>query len=57
MQMPGIWEWVLILTVVMVVFGAKRLPELGSSLGKGIRNFKKSISGEPSDKEIENKPS
>ncbi len=56
MQMPGIWEWVLIITAVMVIFGAKRLPELGASLGKGIRNFKKSISGE-SEKEIENKSS
>jgi sec-independent protein translocase protein TatA len=38
---------ILILAViVMLVFGAKRLPELGKSLGTGIREFKGSISGE-----------
>ena len=42
----GIWELVLILLIVLVVFGAGRLPELGAALGKGIRNFKKA-SNEP----------
>ena len=37
----GIWELILILIIVVIVFGAGRLPELGSALGKGIRNFKK----------------
>jgi sec-independent protein translocase protein TatA len=39
----GIWEVVLILAVLLLVFGAKRLPEIGSALGKGIREFKGSI--------------
>jgi sec-independent protein translocase protein TatA len=34
----------LILVVVLLLFGAKRLPEVGSSIGKGIREFKRSIS-------------
>ena len=34
-----------ILLVVVVLFGAKRLPEVGSSLGQGIREFKKSLGG------------
>jgi sec-independent protein translocase protein TatA len=36
----------ILLVVVMLVFGAKRLPELGRSLGSGLRGFKQSISGE-----------
>lgn len=44
----GIWEILLIFLVVLLLFGAKRLPEIGSSLGKGIREFKGSI------REIEN---
>lgn len=40
-------EWiVIILLVAIFIFGAKRLPEIGSSLGKGIRMFKSSVSGE-----------
>ncbi len=36
----------LILLVVLLVFGAKRLPEMGKSLGTGLRGFKESLSGE-----------
>jgi sec-independent protein translocase protein TatA len=39
----GMWEILLILLVVLLLFGAKRLPEVGSSIGKGIREFKRSI--------------
>lgn len=39
-------EILLILVVVMILFGAGRLPEIGRSLGEGIRNFKKALSGE-----------
>lgn len=38
------WEILLIMVVVLLLFGAKRLPEVGSSIGKGIREFKRSIS-------------
>ncbi len=41
----GIWELLLILLIVLLFFGAKRLPEIGSSLGEGIREFKDSIEG------------
>jgi len=40
----GFPEIMLLLVVVLLVFGAKRLPEIGQSLGKGIREFKKSMS-------------
>lgn len=40
----GPWELGIILVIVILLFGAKRLPEMGKSLGLGIREFKKSIS-------------
>jgi sec-independent protein translocase protein TatA len=43
--MPGLWEWVIIGLVVMIFFGAAKLPKLGKGLGEGIRNFKKGIKG------------
>lgn len=43
MSMPGPWEIIIILLVVLLLFGAKRLPEIGRALGEGIREFKKSI--------------
>jgi len=39
----------LLLVVLLLRFGAKRLPELGRSLGSGLRGFKESISGEPNE--------
>jgi len=39
----GMGEKILIFLVVLLLFGAKRLPEIGSSLGKGIREFKSSM--------------
>jgi len=39
---------VFLVVVLLLVFGAKRLPEIGRSLGSGMREFKDSISGQPS---------
>jgi sec-independent protein translocase protein TatA len=39
----------IVLVVVLLVFGAKRLPEMGKSLGEGLRGFKSSVSGESDD--------
>lgn len=39
----GMTEMLVILLILLLVFGAKRLPEMGASMGKGIREFKKSI--------------
>jgi sec-independent protein translocase protein TatA len=47
----GIWEILILLLVVLLVFGPKRLPEMGRSLGKGMREFKDSISGNDVDDE------
>ena len=41
----GPWELAILLIVVLLVFGPKRLPEMGKSLGRGMREFKNSISG------------
>jgi sec-independent protein translocase protein TatA len=42
----------IVLIVVLLVFGAKRLPEMGKSLGEGLRGFKHSVSGESLDHPI-----
>ena len=39
----GMWEMLIILFIVLLLFGARRLPEIGGSLGKGIREFKGSL--------------
>ncbi len=39
----GMWEMLVLLFIVLLLFGAKRLPEIGGSLGKGIREFKGSL--------------
>jgi len=39
----GIPEIILILVIIIIIFGARRLPEIGKSLGEGIKNFRKSI--------------
>lgn len=39
----GIWELLVIFLIVLLFFGAKRLPEIGGSLGRGIREFKDSL--------------
>ena len=41
MVLPGGMEWVLILVVVVLLFGAKKIPELAKGLGLGIKEFKK----------------
>ena len=41
----GIDKLLLILAIVLVFFGPRRLPELGATLGKGIRDFKRSLGG------------
>ena len=39
----GIGELVVILVIVMIIFGAGKLPEIGEGLGRGIRNFRKAV--------------
>lgn len=59
----GVGELVIILVIVLVIFGAGRLPQLGDSIGRSIRNFRREV-GKPDEIDItpkkgddENKPS
>ncbi len=45
MNLPGGWELVLVVLVIMVLFGAKRLPEASRSLGRSLRIFKAETKG------------
>lgn len=49
----GPLEIVLVIVVLLIVFGPKRLPSLGKSLGTGMREFKESITGEDKDDETD----
>lgn len=39
----SIWHWVIVLLVIVLLFGAKKIPELAKGLGSGVKNFKKAI--------------
>jgi sec-independent protein translocase protein TatA len=45
----NIWEILILLLVALLLFGPKRLPEMGRSLGKGLREFKDSVTGKDDD--------
>jgi len=56
----GLPELLIILFIILIIFGASRLPEIGAGLGQGIRNFKKAFKEEKAidvtpDKELEEK--
>ena len=51
----GLPEMLIILAIVFLIFGANKLPQLGSGLGEGIKNFKKSIKGAGDDDTPEDK--
>ena len=41
----GMWELLVILAIAILIFGARRLPEIGSGLGNAIKNFRSGLSG------------
>ena len=49
MWTPGPLEIIVVLVIVLIVFGPKRLPDLGRSLGRGMREFKDSVTGKDKD--------
>jgi len=55
MSMPGVWELAIIFLIVLVLFGAGKIPKIAKDIGGGIREFKKSLSGENDDKEKDKK--
>ena len=52
----GLWEVVLLLLIFLLLFGAKRLPEMGRSMGRGMREFKDGITGKDDADELPPKP-
>jgi len=52
----GTTELILILVIVLVLFGAKKLPEIGGGLARGIKSFRKNMSDEPSKDESAKEP-
>jgi|TARA_B110000305_G_scaffold8548_1_gene8352 sec-independent protein translocase protein TatA len=46
MNMPGIWELVIVLGIVLVLFGAGRLKNIGADLGAAVKNFKDGVNSE-----------
>jgi sec-independent protein translocase protein TatA len=51
----GMTELLVILFIVLIIFGAGKLPEIGAGLGKGMRNFKKAVTGDLNENENESK--
>ncbi len=43
--MPGTWEWVLLGGIALLVFGPKKLPQIGQAIGQSLREFKKAAEG------------
>lgn len=54
--MIGWRELLIVLVIVLLVFGTKRLKNVGSDLGEAVRGFKKGMSGDEGDKPAETKP-
>jgi sec-independent protein translocase protein TatA len=52
MWSPSPIEIIIILAIVLIIFGPKRLPDLGRSLGRGMREFKDSVTGKDKDDEL-----
>lgn len=50
--MPGMGELIVILLIVLVVFGANKLPGIGDALGRSIKNFKKASAGDDEPKQV-----
>lgn len=55
MHMPSGMQLLVIVLIVLILFGGKKIPELAKGLGSGIRNFKKAIKEDDSE-EVANKP-
>ncbi|KAA6226371.1 twin-arginine translocase TatA/TatE family subunit [Campylobacter sp. LR291e] len=49
----GVWQWVVILLIIVLLFGAKKIPELAKGLGKGIKTFKSEMNSDEDIKKTE----
>jgi len=53
--MPGMGELIIILLIVLVVFGASKLPQIGDALGRSIKNFKRASAGDDDEPDEDDK--
>lgn len=51
-MMPGFWQIIIILLIVLILFGAGKLPQIMGDLGKGLRNFKDGVKGDDNKKDL-----
>ncbi len=51
MGITSLSHWVIVLLIVLIIFGAGKLPKVMGEVGKGIRNFKQGVNGEKTDQE------
>ncbi|MDY5184735.1 twin-arginine translocase TatA/TatE family subunit [Helicobacter trogontum] len=49
----SIWHWLVVLLVIVLLFGAKKIPELAKGLGSGIKTFKKELEDDDDEKKVE----
>jgi len=55
MFQPGPTEIIIILLIVLLLFGARKIPQIGESLGKGIMNFKNALQGKDTEQDTQDK--
>jgi sec-independent protein translocase protein TatA len=55
MRLPGGFEWIIILVIIVILFGPGRIGKVAGELGKGIRSFRDGLSGKEEEKEEEKK--
>ena len=49
MRLPGGWEWIIVLVIVLLLFGPGRLGKIAGEIGQGIRNFRDGLGGKKED--------
>ena len=49
MRLPGGWQWIIILIVILLIFGPGRLSKIAGEIGRGIREFRSGIQGDDED--------
>ena len=55
--MLGTWEIILIVLVILLIFGGKKIPELMKGLGKGVKSFKDGVNGKEEESKVESQES